>query len=76
MKYLLDTQAWLWLDRHNILLVTPNGWVQNEHNREMRSPDELVAHELGWITYRRIPQERCEAAPQQFPNEVPGQSGR
>ena len=32
----------------------------------MRSRDELVSHELGWITYRRIPAERCETAPQRL----------
>jgi len=50
-----------WLDRTNVLLVTPNGWVHNEHNRKMRSPDELVSHELGWITYRRLSEAQCQA---------------
>jgi hypothetical protein len=61
-----------WLDRRNILLVTPNGWVQNEDNRKMGSSGELVSHELGWITYARIPEERCETAPQRFPKDMLG----
>lgn len=62
-----------WLDRKNILLVTPNGWVQNEDNRKMRSSGDVVSHELGWITYARIADDRCEAAPSQFPKAVAAQ---
>ena len=58
-----------WLDRKNVILVTPNGWVQNEHNSKMKSSGNLVSYELGWITYTRIDEERCETAPEQFPKD-------
>lgn len=59
-----------WLDRKNILLVTPKGWVQSEDNRKVRGSGEVVSHELGWITYARLADDRCEPAPRQFPNSV------
>jgi hypothetical protein len=56
-----------WLDRRNILLVTPDGWVHNQHNAKMRSGEEIVAHELGWNVYRRLEDRACGAAVEQFP---------
>lgn len=55
------------LERTNILLVTPRGWVHNEHNRKVTEDGELVAYELGWITYERLDEERCGTAPEEFP---------
>lgn len=51
-----------WLDRHNILLVTPQGWVQNENNKKLNSSGAAVSYELGWITYQRIEEEKCRPA--------------
>ncbi len=48
-----------WLDRTNILHVTPKGFVQNEHNRKMRASGDVVSSELGWITYTRLAEEQC-----------------
>ncbi len=59
-----------YLDRENSLLVTPNGWVQNEHNIKMSSYDSIVSYELGWITYRRLPDEACKAAAELFPRKI------
>jgi hypothetical protein len=50
--------------------VTPNGWVQNERNTKMSSSDAIVSYELGWITYRRLGDEACEAALDLFPREA------
>jgi hypothetical protein len=50
------------LVRENILLVTDEGWVHNEHNRKMASDGTIVAYELGWITYSRLPDQHCEVA--------------
>lgn len=58
------------LDRKNILLVTPNGWVQNEHNAKMSSSGTVVAYELGWISYRRLEDKACKSAPDLFPREI------
>ena len=65
-----DERDYDWLDRRNVLLVTPNGFVQNEHNRKMRSSGEAVSSELGWVTYARIGEERCASAAKRFPKEV------
>lgn len=59
-----------WLDRKNILLVTEKGWVHNEHNKKMRSSDTTVSYELGWITYRRLEDNACQPAMEQFPRET------
>jgi hypothetical protein len=56
-----------WLDRRNILLVTPGGWVHNQQNGKMRAAGELVAYELGWNMYRRIEDQACGAAVERFP---------
>lgn len=58
------------LDRTNILLVTPRGWVHNEHNRKTTEDGALVSYELGWITYERIDRSRCGDAPEEFPNQA------
>lgn len=58
-----DREDYDWLDRTNILLVTPRGWIHNQHNRKMKEDGELVSYELGWITYRRIDEAKCGAAP-------------
>jgi hypothetical protein len=58
------------LDRDNAVLVTPAGWVHNEHNRKMTDKDVVVAQELGWIEYRRIDAKQCAAAEKMFPREA------
>lgn len=63
-----DRDDYDWLDRTNTLLVTPRGWIHDEHNRKMTDDGELVARELGWITYDRIEDDACGAAPRRFPN--------
>ena len=63
----VDRPDYDWIDRKNILLATPNGWVQNEHNRKMKESGELVSYELGWVTYTRIDEQQCGGAPKQFP---------
>lgn len=50
------------IDRHNTILVTGNGWVQNERNRKITAEGEVVSYKLGWILYRRVTAERCQAA--------------
>ncbi len=71
-----DERDYDWLDRTNTLLVTPNGYVQNEHNRKMRSSGAFVASELGWITYTRIGEEQCADAAERFPkNALSGRLG-
>lgn len=55
-----------WLDRRNTLLVTPKGWIQFERNQKMASTGQVVSYELGWITYRRIGQDACAPAIDQF----------
>ena len=56
------------IDRENILLVTENGWVHNEHNRKITEDGEVVAYELGWITYRPIDSRQCEPAAELLPD--------
>lgn len=68
-----DRPDYDWIDRNNIILVTPNGWVQNEHNRKMKASGEFVSYELGWITYTRIAEEQCKPATEQFPKSIPAQ---
>jgi hypothetical protein len=51
-----------WLDRFNALLVTERGWIHNERNRKMDAAGRVVAHELGWITYEKLPPEQCAPA--------------
>lgn len=62
-----DRRDYDWLDRTNILLVTPRGWVHNEHNRKMKEDGTRVSYELGWITYERVEKPRCGAAPEEYP---------
>lgn len=58
------------IDRENIVLVTPKGWIHNEHNRKMTDAGAVVAHELGWIEYRRIDEVKCAAASKDYPRTV------
>lgn len=58
------------IDRENILLVTPEGWIHNEHNRKMTDAGAVVSYELGWIEYRRIDAAKCAAARADFPREA------
>ncbi|QBQ55222.1 DUF6607 family protein [Nitrosococcus wardiae] len=58
------------LDRENILLVTPSGWVQNESNKKLSASDQIISYELGWITYRRLEDKSCKAALERFPREA------
>lgn len=59
-----------YLDRENILLVTENGWIHNEHNKKVKETSgpngmtdtKTVAYELGWITYTRVADNRCQVA--------------
>lgn len=66
-----DRQDYDRIDRENIILVTENGWVQNEHNRKMTDDGELVAYELGWITYSPVEGDRCMAAAKELPDFAP-----
>jgi len=50
------------LDRAATILATGKGWVHNQHNRKIKADGTLIAHELGWITYEKIDEARCEAA--------------
>ncbi|MEX2644215.1 MAG: DUF6607 family protein [Acetobacterales bacterium] len=59
------------LERENILLVTPKGWVHNEHNRKMTESGAIAAYELGWIVYERIEDGECAAAADRFPRRTP-----
>ena len=71
-----DSRDYDWLDRTNILHVTPKGFVQNEHNRKMRASGEVVSSELGWITYARRDEEQCAPATERFPKESLGLAER
>lgn len=62
-----DRDDYDWLDRTNTLLVTPEGWIHDEHNRKMTEDGELVAYELGWIAYERVEESACGEAPRRFP---------
>ncbi|MBB3192581.1 DUF6607 family protein [Halomonas cerina] len=57
-----DRTDYDYLDRDNTLLVTPEGWIHAQHNLKKRESGEVVAHELGWITYRRVDDQRCASA--------------
>lgn len=48
-----------WLDRDNTLLVTPEGWVQSEHNRKQDEDGRLVSYEIGLITYEKLREAEC-----------------
>lgn len=61
-----DRADYAWLDRENILLVTDEGWVHNEHNKKVDSEGTVIAHELGWITYERIAEQECRVAIEQY----------
>jgi hypothetical protein len=50
-----------WLDRDNTLLVTPEGWIQSEHNRKLDKHGRLVSYEIGLITYQRLDEAECQA---------------
>ena len=62
------------LDRENILLVTEKGWIHNEHNKKINAEGTIVSYELGWITYRRMPEDRCRVAIEEYgkAGETPG----
>jgi hypothetical protein len=47
------------LDRENTLQLTPQGWVQAEHNTKRTAAGVAVANELGWNEYRRVDEGRC-----------------
>jgi hypothetical protein len=57
------------LDRDNIVLVTERGWIHSQHNRKVAADRTLVAHELGWIVYERIPEQHCQVATDEFPSD-------
>ena len=48
------------LDRHNTILVTPEGWVMSQQNRKLTADGELVSYETGWILYEKQPDAACE----------------
>ncbi len=50
------------LHRANRLLVTDEGWIHNQQNDKVTDDGEVVSHELGWVTYRRVDESRCSAA--------------
>lgn len=47
------------LDRHNTILVTPEGWVMSQRNRKMTGDGDLVSYETGWILYEKQSAEHC-----------------
>lgn len=55
------------LDRDNTVLVTERGWVHSQHNRKLTEDGEVVAHEVGWITYERVDEAHCSAAKSNAP---------
>ena len=61
-----------WLDRTNILQVTPDGFVQNQNNRKMREAGDVASSELGWTTYVRLDDQQCAPATERFPKELLG----
>jgi hypothetical protein len=62
-----------WLDRDNTLLVTPEGWVQSEHNRKMDEAGRLVSYELGFIIYERLDEAECATGQAAAPLLAPEQ---
>jgi hypothetical protein len=51
------------LNRVSTIQVTPAGWVQNEVNDKVTKAGTVVATEVGWIEYRRTPDEAsCQRA--------------
>ena len=67
-----DKRPYDWLDRKNILQVTPRGFVHNEHNRKMQASGEVFASELGWIAYQRLADAECAPATERYPRESLG----
>lgn len=60
-----DRTDYSWLDRDNTVLVTDNGWVHSQSNEKVTEDGEVVGFELGWITYRRLADDRCGDQPTQ-----------
>jgi len=50
------------IDRHDVILVTPEGWVQTSQNRKLDEDGELVSYETGWLLYERQPEDACTPA--------------
>ena len=51
------------LNRVSTIQVTPAGWVQSEVNDKVTKDGKVVATEVGWIEYRRTPDEAsCQRA--------------
>jgi hypothetical protein len=58
------------LNRFSTIQVTPAGWVQNEVNDKVTKAGTVVATEVGWIEYRRRPDEAsCQRAKALHPND-------
>lgn len=58
------------LHRHNRHEITPEGWVHEQDNDKiLRSEkgDLLIAREKGWNPYLRVPDSRCQAARNWWP---------
>jgi hypothetical protein len=49
------------LDRRNTVQITPQRWVQMESNVKRQWNGTLVASEVGWVQYERVPNEQCTA---------------
>jgi hypothetical protein len=47
------------LDRHNTILVTPEGWAMSQQNRKITAGGELVSYETGWILYDKQDPDAC-----------------
>jgi hypothetical protein len=48
------------LDRHNRILVTPEGWAMTQQNRKLTEDGELVGYETGWILYDKQDPAACD----------------
>jgi hypothetical protein len=58
------------LNRFSTIQVTPAGWVQNEVNDKVTKAGTVVATEVGWIEYRRTPDEAsCQRAKALHPGD-------
>jgi hypothetical protein len=53
--------------------VTGQGWIHNQHNKKLDAERTLVAHELGWIVYERVPEQHCQVAMDAFPLDARGE---
>lgn len=56
-----------YLMRTNMLQVNNKRWIQSEKNLLMRESGDILASELGWITYNRVDDKFCQKAIDEHP---------